>query len=533
MHTFSLYLVFAAGLAALFSQTVKYLRIAQREHYIAKFTVKFAFRWYLSSSLNISLLIFSLFFLALSFFAYLWALPAAAFIVIAPFGLTWRGKTSKLKWTRRLKTTAIGAFAPVLGATAAAFAVASFAVGDTILMLCAFFMPAFVDLALFLLGPFEKKLASKYVETARTKLKKVNPVNVAITGSYGKTSTKTYLAHMLEKNYQVLASPKSYNNKAGLARTINEGLLFSTEVFVAEMGTFGPGEIRNMCSWVVPKIAAITAVGPVHLERFRTVENISKAKAEITERAEVVVLNTDNPYLLRLAAELSESGKKIVTVSAQDENTNLCIKETTHSEGGGSAVTKNWALFSGGAHLADIDASDLGEGVVPTNLAVAVAIALELNCPMENILASLRDLPQASNRLNIETLPNGTVLLDDTYNSNPAGAEFALSKLNLLAKDGGKKILVTPGMIELGPQQKTANENFGYTAAGTATHIVFVKHTNRASFLRGVKKYQSESGKDVFVKTVADRKTAVAFVKEILGPGDVVLYENDLPDHYP
>ncbi len=515
------------------SQAVKYLRVAQREHYLPTFVTKFALRWSTSSLLNTVLFLLSAISLLLSSLGYIWTFPAAAALFVSPWGLTWRGQTSPLKWTRRLKTTALTTLLIISALTSAIFVGTSLETTDVALVICAFLMPAILDLTLFILTPIEKQLASKYVNAARTKLQKINPINVAITGSYGKTSTKTYLAHILEKNYQVLASPKSFNNKAGLARTINEGMTFSTEVFVAEMGTFGAGEIRNMCSWVVPKIAAITAVGPVHLERFRKIENIAQAKAEITEKAEVVVLNTDSSYLAKLAAALEKTGKKIIKVSAEDEKTDLCIKTDTGDSLSDETQKSQWSLFSAGAHLADIDAANLSGGVVPINLAVAMAIALELKCPLETIILALRDLPQASNRLNIETLPDGTILLDDTYNSNPAGAAFALSRLELLGSDSTKKIIVTPGMVELGPQRKIANEKLGYEAAKRATHLVVVKNTNKKSILAGAKKYQSESGKNMVIKTVPDRKQAVAFVKAILAPGDVVLYENDLPDHYP
>ncbi len=128
-------------------------------------------------------------------------------------------------------------------------------------------------------------MARTYVRRAGERLRRVAPTVVAITGSYGKTSTKGYVAHLVAGTKTVVASPASFNNRAGLARAVNENLADGTEVFVAEMGTYGPGEIADLCSWLVPDIAVITAIGPVHLERFGSEDRIVQAKAEILAAA--------------------------------------------------------------------------------------------------------------------------------------------------------------------------------------------------------------------------------------------------------
>ena len=120
-------------------------------------------------------------------------------------------------------------------------------------------------------------------------------VGIVLGGSYGKTSTKGYLAHLLAGRYSVVASPRSFNNRAGLARTVNELLVPGTDVLIAEMGAYGPGEIAELCRWLPPEVAVITAIGPVHLERFKSLDRTLAAKAEITVGAETVVLNVDDP----------------------------------------------------------------------------------------------------------------------------------------------------------------------------------------------------------------------------------------------
>ena len=558
MNTAIEYIIFVVGAAAIAAQALRYLRVAQREHYIPFYTVRFAYRWQKSSYQNEVLFSSALLAGVIAIFYYQVAVIAALAAIVMPLGLSLKGRTSKLNWTRRLKTTAVAlsclVFLPAI-AVVLSFGLKAL---DAALVLTALAIPAFLDAALFLLLPLEKKLAKKYIDSAKAKLQKADPLVVAITGSYGKTSTKTYLAHLLKDKYQILASPKSFNNKIGLAKTVNEGLFPSTEVFIAEMGIFGPGEIREMCSWVVPKIAAITAVGPVHLERFGSVEKIAEAKAEITEKADTVVLNIDNPYLAKLYRSLQDSGKKLVSVSEEDESADICIKYTdslsfasdqpvpeTGEENSGVSAIKNsstpgktfgrrLSVFSKNKHLLSLDAGISDKGIALTNIAVALAIALELKCPLEQTAAKLVDLPQASNRLNVERLPGDITVLDDTYNSNPKGASLALETMSFITSDTrGKKILVTPGMIELGPEQFQANEEFSYQACALVTHFLIVNSTNKKALEAGIKKYKSTGLSSPEVFRYKTREEAVRFVKSLLQAGDVVLYENDLPDHYP
>ena len=188
-------------------------------------------------------------------------------------------------------------------------------------------VPFVVDAAAALLSPIERRLVTPYVTAAQSRLAQVAPTVVAITGSFGKTSTKQHVAHLLAGSRTVVASPASFNNRAGLARAVNEQLLPGTDVFVAEMGTYGKGEIAELCRWCPPSIAVITAIGPVHLERFKTEEAIVAAKSEITEAAHTVVLNVDDPRLAALADRLAAAGtKSVVRCSAVDTAADVCVE---------------------------------------------------------------------------------------------------------------------------------------------------------------------------------------------------------------
>jgi len=371
------------------------------------------------------------------------------------------------------------------------------------------FVPMLADGVAALLAPVERRLAGRYVSDATAKLRRVSPRVVAITGSWGKTSTKNHLADLLGGSFQTLASPASWNNMAGLARTVNEKLVPGTDVLVVEMGTYGPGEIRAMCSWIRPEIAVICEIGPMHLERMKSIDTIVAAKAEITETADQVVLWVENPNLAALAQRLG-SGRKLWRVGqAGSPGLDVSVCEE------GDAIEIFWGETRvGGAPLRG--------RVQAGNVACAVAAALALGVSTERIGAQLAALSSPPHRAVAIRSDRGVWVIDDTYNSNPAGAAAAVQRLRELATR--RSVVVTPGMVELGSYQPGANREFAAAVAGVGAQLVVVGRINRKDLLQG---YGSGALK------VASRDAARAWVAANLAEGDVVLWENDLPPHYP
>ncbi len=486
-----IWLLALACAAATIPAGLRWLRVAQREHYLPGEATRFAVRWWGSSPLDIVLAVIALTGLVLSQLDLRWGLlvPAAQ---VGPTGLSLKGRTSPLAWTDRLRRLAIVTglvlFAAYLGGALLAeplMIVIPLAVSFTVL-----------DLALLALAPYERRSGARWVEKAANRLRAIDPVVVAITGSYGKTTTKHYVTHLLAGSRRVVASPASFNNRMGLARAINENLIPGTEVFVAEMGTYGPGEIAEMCEWLPPKVAAMVTIGPVHLERFRTLENIVASKAEILQRAEVGVICVDHPLLAELAGERSES-MDVIEVSAND-----------------------------GVVVAGERVAEIPDGVFGANLAVALGICGALGLDLAEVLPKLAQLPTVEHRQSISTAASGFTIVDDTFNSNPEGARVAIDTVTDLGA-GGTTAVITPGMVELGPAQHDENQAFAALAAERVDHLVIVGRTNRRALLEG-----SANGR-ASVTVVDSRDEAVEWARAHLGPGDAVLYENDLPDHYP
>jgi UDP-N-acetylmuramoyl-tripeptide--D-alanyl-D-alanine ligase len=472
---------------------LRWLRVAQREHYLPGEVTRFGVRWWWRTG-SVNRLIDAAAFIAViatfvdARFAFVVPLAAA----IGPIGLSIQGVTSPLAWTDRLRRVAMVSGALVLGAYVAGAMVDQ----PLVVIIPLYLVSGVIDLTLWVLAPLEERLGTEWVEKAATRLESVGPDVVAITGSYGKTTTKNYVAHLLSGTRRVVATPASFNNRMGLARAINENLIPGTEVFIAEMGTYGHGEIAELCSWIRPKVAAMISIGPVHLERFGTLDDIARAKSEILDRADVGVICVDYPQLARIAVERRDS-MKIIEVSAGD----------------GVAVDGETIMA-------------VPDGVFGANLAVALGICKALGAASRDIAGRISDLPTAEHRQSIIESPRGFKIVDDTFNSNPAGARSALGTLARIA-DGGKTAVITPGMVELGSVQDEENRRFAAEAAEQVDHFVIVGRTNRKALEAG------SANRRASVTVVGSRDEAVSWVVDSLGPGDAVLYENDLPDHYP
>lgn len=474
---------------------LRWLRVAQREHYLAPAASRFALRWWTSGPYNPLLFVMAVAGVAGSLIDVRLGL-LTALAQVGPIGLSIRGRTSPLAWTPRLRRVAVLVAILVL-ALVVAGAVLELPLVTTLAVLL---LPVLADLSLLVLAPLERRLGNRWVVKAARRLGESGARVVAITGSYGKTTTKQYVHHLLSKSARTVASPASFNNRMGLARAINDHLVPGTEVFVAEMGTYGPGEIADLCRWIEPSVAAIVSIGPVHLERFKTEERIVAAKSEIFERAGKGVVSIDHPLLEALAREATVD---LLTVSVSGKPSDIQYQEGS--------------IRSHGVVLGVVP-----ESVFPANLAVAVGIVEALGYEVDGELFD--SLPDSEHRQSVTFSPSGVTIIDDTFNSNPAGAVRALA---VLGRQPGRKVLVTPGMVELGPVQDRENETFASAAAALCDEIIIVGTTNRKALLRGTKKGAGS------VTVVPTRDAAVALVRDRLGAGDAVLYENDLPDHYP
>jgi UDP-N-acetylmuramoyl-tripeptide--D-alanyl-D-alanine ligase len=500
----AVFCIFATGVA-----NVRWLRVAQREHYLSGSVSRFSRRWTMVNPLNMLMRLLGVGGLLLTPVSVIGGIIVGIVAIAWPFGLSIKGRTAKLVWTRRLKTLAGIAVAFELVPVVFGFVVKQPIAGAA---LAAYFVPMIIDLALAAAAPYEKKSAYQFVLSAKKRLQSVNPTVVAITGSYGKTSTKQYVAHLVSAAKSTFASPASFNNRGGLSKAVNEQLSPGTEVFVAEMGAYGKGEIAELCEIFPPEIAVMTAIGPVHLERYGTEEAIVEAKSEIFVNASVCVLNVDDARIAALVEPLQAQGKKVWRVGSVTEDADVRVV----AQGKRRIVTvQGRQVFDGETPEAP-----------PTNVACAVAVAAQLGVSDASLAERLPTLPVPQHRQEVAVSPDGLIVIDDTFNANPASVRRVLELLGQQTSSE-RRVLVTPGMVELGKRQNDENRMFAKEATATITDMVVVGKTNRVALLAGAR----EGG---LTPIVVDRlPDAVAWVRQHIGQGDAVAYVNDLPDHFP
>ncbi|MFC1959087.1 UDP-N-acetylmuramoyl-tripeptide--D-alanyl-D-alanine ligase [Chloroflexota bacterium] len=377
--------------------------------------------------------------------------------------------------------------------------------------------------------PVEAGMRRLYLRRARGVLHRLQPTVIGITGSYGKTSTKHYLAHILNGRYNTVATPKSYNTLMGVTLAINTVLQEQTSVdyFLVEMGAYIEGEIAEICGLAQPQISIVTAVGPQHLERFGSLDAVANAKYEIVDALPsdgVAILNGDDG---RVAAMAEWAAVAQTVLVSQDEDTN---------EGTRALFAKNIQETADGLSFDVVETQTgaerhfhaplYGRHTV-TNLLLATAAARQVGISLGEIAMRVAGLEPFEHRLARKIQPGGLIVLDDAYSANPVGAANALRVLGL--HESGKRIVITPGMVELGAVQDDENRKLGEVATAYATDIVLVGIEQTRPIYEGVR---STTFTEDHLHVFATHAEAVNWLRENAQAGDTVLFLNDLPDTY-
>lgn len=391
------------------------------------------------------------------------------------------------------------------------------------IILAAFcFSQSFALVANWLLKPVEANINRKYYQDAERILRGMPDLKIiGVTGSYGKTSTKHYLNRILSEKYDVMMTPGSFNTTMGVIRTVREYLKPYNEVFIVEMGAKQPGDIKEICDLVHPEIGIVTAVGEQHLESFKTIENVQRTKFELIDSLPtdgLAVVNNDFPFVANRKVDNVKCIRYAVSECGPAQYIAEDIRYSAHGTSF-TVVTPTGEKFGFSTHL-------VGECNV-SNLLAAIIVALRLEVPIEKIRYAVNDIQQVEHRLNMKRTPGGVTIIDDAFNSNPTGSKMALDVLKMMT--GGRRIIVTPGMIELGERQEELNAKFGEYIAGAADIAIIVGHYNREAIISGIKSTDTTS---LDVHTVNSFSEAQQLLATTLKPGDTILYENDLPDTF-
>ena len=384
------------------------------------------------------------------------------------------------------------------------------------------FVPFALVAANLLLTPLEARVQRSYWQDARITLNRVNPIVIAVTGSYGKTSVKHILGHVLENAGPTLITPGSVNTAMGIARVIRERLLSHHRYFVVEMGAYGIGSIRRLCALTPPRIGIISAIGKAHYERFKSLDAVAHAKFELAEAVR------DNHGRLVVAADVLQfawprefvaTHRDMTLTVGADEGADLTIA-SLRQEPDGLVAEIRW---QGQPYELRAPLFGLHQG---SNLALAFAAACSLGLLPEDIVASLKSVPQIAHRLEVKRQGNGAIVIDDAYNSNPVGFASALALLDTLRRPDGRRILVTPGMAELGQEHRAEHARIGRLAADHVDALIAVV-PSRVKPLVDAFRAAAPQREIVSCATFSEAQT---WLDRNLGRRDVVLIENDLPD---
>lgn len=387
-------------------------------------------------------------------------------------------------------------------------------------------IPLLIVVANFLLLPIEKLIQINYLQSAKKTLTQYQPTIIAITGSYGKTSTKHILAHILSSVAPTLATPGSINTPMGITKVIREKLQAEHKFFLVEMGAYGKGSITRLCNLSPPTYGIITTIGSAHFERFKTVANIAQTKFELAkaianQKHGLLLVNskTIEPQFIQQYG--NSQTIDIATASNTNGPTYLAhdIQQTINGLNFELSIAKqSYPITTNLYGLQHVD-----------NITLCFALAHKLGLSPETIIAALKTIPQIPHRLEVIKEPAKPIIIDDAYNSNPSGFLAALAVLAVFKQHGYKSILVTPGMIELGELHEAKHFELGVKAAAIADYVLVILPERIPSFIAGFQQYATKAQKLLTFNTFAAAKAWLNIHATI---NEVILLENDLPDLY-
>ena len=380
-----------------------------------------------------------------------------------------------------------------------------------------------VFIAMLINMPIEKCVYLYYKTKAQRKLKSMTNLKIiGITGSYGKTSSKNILSDILNIKYNALPTPRNLNTFNGLIMTVNNHMDKFNDIFIAEMGAYVRGEIGRLCKLIKPKYGILTRIGTAHLESFGSQENIQRGKFELIESLPsdgFGVLNGDDP--LQVSYKLKNKVRTIwIGIDNEDVDVRAVNIKCTNKG------TNFDVIFKGDKNKYHFETKLLGNHNV-YNILAAIACGKEFGIDNEDLQKAVAGVRPVEHRLELKKLGN-FYMIDDAYNSNPVGAKSAVDVLDMMP---GTKVVVTPGMIELGDKEDEYNKEFGRQIARSKTdYVVLIGEKKTKPIKEGLLEEKFDKDKIIVFNDVRE---AYPFIGTLSVKDEVyALFENDLPDTY-
>ena len=381
------------------------------------------------------------------------------------------------------------------------------------------FLPIWVAISFLCMCPVENLIKKRFIKKAKDKLAKCSCKTIAITGSFGKTTTKNILFQLLKEEFDVCATPKSFNTPMGVCRAILENLKETDDFFIVEFGARRVGDIEELAKLVGVDFGIVTPIGNCHLETFGSIENLENTKFELCRSAKNLVVFSGKSDSSKKLFDRFERKKYLVGVQ------------------GSFAYAKDVQITpQGSAFVLVLDGEQLkcrtpllGRANID-NIVEAAAMAHILGESNFDIVRAIEKLVPTPHRL--ELIKGFVNVIDDSYNSNLAGFKEALA---VLSSFEGRRIVVSPGIVELGKAQFETNRLVGQEVAKCADIFLIMNETNKDALTAGATRTpdgkKSENASKCQILYAKSREEQKKILKDLLKVGDTVLFENDLPDN--
>lgn len=380
--------------------------------------------------------------------------------------------------------------------------------------------PFIVYAAGWLLKPVEARIQQGFINRAKRKLASLPDLRiVAITGSYGKTSTKFIIKTLLSERFSLCFTPGSYNTPMGITKVINEDLDASHQILVLEMGARYVGNIDELCQIARPDVSVFCNVGIAHLETFGTQAAIASTKAAIIRHLQsggTAVVNADDPLVM---GQVTRTDISVIPVGLSQGR--LRAESIRYD-----ATGCHFVVVDDTGRSVDVSTRLLGAHNV-YNLLLGFGVGLAFGMRLETMALAAARVEPVEHRLELKPAGRYTVI-DDAFNSNPIGAANAVEVLSQFT--GGRRVIVTPGMVELGDAEFEENRKFGEAIGRSGIELAILVGKERSKPI--VEGIRSTGFPEDRIRIEESLFTAQDFLSSWIRDGDIILYENDLPDLY-
>jgi UDP-N-acetylmuramoyl-tripeptide--D-alanyl-D-alanine ligase len=311
-----------------------------------------------------------------------------------------------------------------------------------------------------------------------------NLMVIGITGSYGKGSTKEYMYSILSSRFEVAKTRDTFNTPIGIARSILSDVSSKTKIFIVEMGAYKKGEIQYMCNMVRPLIGILTAVNEQHVSLFGSIENTMKAKYELIDSIPnngISLFNGNNQNALRLYRRTRKK-KILYKVTDSQVGADICASEVRVSP-----TNLKFKIFLRGKDFGLFKTNLIGRHHIE-NLLPGIWVAEKMGMSAQEIREALLNIFPFNKTMEPYYSNKNTLLVDDTFNANPASVAAALDYLTIFK---GKKILVLQPMIELGESAQRYHFEIGKKAAEICDYLFLTNKNFLSSIQKGAGKINS------------------------------------------